>query len=67
MVGITKSRWLTAGLTTIMAAGLVVGSSAAAFAQDESPAAEECPPAEVTGVLPTWPSSWATSPRSAWS
>ncbi len=36
MVGVTKSRWLTAGLTTIMAAGLVVGSSAAAFAQDES-------------------------------
>ncbi len=57
MVGITKSRWLTAGLTTIMAAGLVVGSSAAAFAQDESPAAaspaaEDCPPAEVTGVMP---------------
>jgi ribose transport system substrate-binding protein len=52
MVGVTKSRWLTAGLTTIMAAGLVVGSSAAAFAQDESPAAEECPAAEVTGVIP---------------
>ena len=57
MVGFTKSRWLTTGLTTIMAAGLVVGSSAAAFAQDQSPAAaspaaQDCPPAEVTGVLP---------------
>ncbi|MGD8485954.1 MAG: sugar ABC transporter substrate-binding protein [Chloroflexota bacterium] len=48
MVGITKSRWLTVGLGTIMAASLVVGGSAVAFAQEE----EECPPAEVTGVIP---------------
>ncbi|MEA2026847.1 MAG: sugar ABC transporter substrate-binding protein [Chloroflexota bacterium] len=34
MVGITKSRWLTTGLSTIMAASLVVGTSAAAFAQE---------------------------------
>jgi ribose transport system substrate-binding protein len=48
MVGITKSRWLTVGLGTIMAASLVVGGSAVAFAQEE----EEFPPAEVTGVIP---------------
>ena len=48
MVGITKSRWLTVGLGTIMAASLVVGSSAVAFAQDE----EECPTAQVTGEIP---------------
>jgi len=53
MVGITRSRWLATGLSTLMAAGLVVGSSAVTFAQDESPAAaEECPKAEVTGVIP---------------
>ena len=47
MDGITKSRWLATCLSTLMAAGLVVGTSAAAFAQEE-----ECPPAEVTGELP---------------
>ena len=47
MVGITNNRWLATGLSTLMAAGLVVGTSAAAFAQDE-----ECPAAEVTGELP---------------
>ena len=38
MVGISSSRWLTVGLGTMMAASLVVGSSAAVFAQDE-----DCP------------------------
>jgi ribose transport system substrate-binding protein len=33
MVGFTKSRWFTAGLTTIMATGLVVGSGAGVAAQ----------------------------------
>ena len=47
MVGIAKNRWLATGLSTLMAAGLVVGSSAVTLAQDE-----ECPPAEVTGVIP---------------
>jgi ribose transport system substrate-binding protein len=47
MVGITKSRWLATGLSTLMATGLVVGTGAAVVAQDE-----ECPAAEVTGVLP---------------
>ena len=47
MVGIAKNRWLATGLSTLMVAGLVVGSSAVTLAQDE-----ECPPAEVTGVIP---------------
>jgi len=58
MVGFAKNRWLATGLSTLMAAGLVVGTSAVAFAQDESPAAEspmsaeECVEAVVTGVMP---------------
>lgn len=63
MVGITTSRWLTAGLTTVMAAGLVVGSSAAAVAQDESPAAEECPQAQVTGVMPDLTEQLGRTPK----
>jgi ribose transport system substrate-binding protein len=47
MVGI-RNRWLATGLSTLMAAGLVVSASTVTFAQDE----EECPPAEVTGVIP---------------
>ena len=47
MVGIAKSRWFATGLSTLMAAGMVVGASAVTVAQDE-----ECPPAEVTGVIP---------------
>ncbi len=47
MVGFTKNRWLATGLSTLMAAGLVVGTSAVTFAQDE-----ECPKAEVTGEMP---------------
>ncbi len=47
MVGITNNRWLATGLSTLMAAGLAVGASTVAVAQDE-----ECPAAEVTGVLP---------------
>ena len=34
MVGITKNRWLATGISTIMATSLVVGTSAAAFAQE---------------------------------
>jgi ribose transport system substrate-binding protein len=48
MVGISKSRWLVAGLSTLMAASLTAGASVTAFAQED----EECPPAEVTGVIP---------------
>jgi ribose transport system substrate-binding protein len=47
MVGI-RNRWLATGLSMLMAAGLVVGASAVTVAQDE----EECPTAEVTGVIP---------------
>ena len=52
MVGPTRSRWLATGLSTLMAAGLLASSSAITFAQDESPAAEACATAEVTGVIP---------------
>lgn len=47
MVGIADNRWLATGLSTLMAAGLVVGAGVTAVAQDE-----ECPAAEVTGMLP---------------
>jgi ribose transport system substrate-binding protein len=47
MVGIAKNRWMATGLSTLLAAGLVVGGSAVTFAQDE-----DCPTAEVTGVIP---------------
>jgi ribose transport system substrate-binding protein len=64
MVGFTKSRWLATGLSTLMAAGLVVGSSAVTFAQDESPAAtEECPKAEVTGMIPDLTAQLGRKPK----
>ena len=47
MLGITKSRWFAAGVSTVMATSMVVGASVATVAQDE-----ECPAAEVTGVMP---------------
>jgi len=58
MVGITKNRWLATGLSSLMAAGLVVGASAATVAQDE-----ECPPAEVTGVLPDLTEELGRTPK----
>ena len=47
MVGITHNRWLATGMSTLLAAGMVVGASAAVLAQDD-----ECPAAVVTGELP---------------
>ena len=58
MVGITRNRWLATGLSTLMAAGLVVGTSAVTLAQDE-----ECPAAEVTGVLPDLTEQLGRTPK----